>query len=345
MKNHRPRLKDIAQQLGVSTATISRALRNRPDISDSLKEKVRNLAHDLHYQPNAFARQFQQQRNFCLGVVIPRIVHQYLSTIISGIIEEASSHHYQVMVCESGHSYEKEVKLVDSLASGTVDGLLICVSNYTRDYAHLERLKQNGIPFVLFDKDVTRFDAPKVIVDDYKGAMRAVEHLIEQGYRHIAHLQDNHINHSSQKRMKGYFSALRKHGLPIRSEYVRYLPTISVESGRQAMEDLLRAYPNLDATFAITDELAIGAMQAAQQLNRRIPQDFGVIGFSDWQISSLVQPRLSTVAQPGLEVGHLATRMLISQIEHPERNPIANKILRTQLLVRESSTREPVTNV
>ena len=248
-------------------------------------------------------------------------------------------------MCESGHSFEKEVKLVDSLASGTVDGLLICVSNYTRDYAHLERLKQNGIPFVLFDKDVTRFDAPKVIVDDYKGAMRAVEHLIEQGYRHIAHLQDNHINHSSQKRMKGYCSALRKHGLPIRSEYVRYLPTISVESGRQAMEDLLRAYPNLDATFAITDELAIGAMQAAQQLNRRIPQDFGVMGFSDWQISSLVQPRLSTVAQPGMEVGHLATRMLISQIEHPERSPVANKILRTQLLVRESSTRGTITTV
>jgi DNA-binding LacI/PurR family transcriptional regulator len=300
------------------------------------------LAKEMYYQPNFMASHLRTQKNFSIGVIIPRIIHQYMASIISGILEEANEHHYQVMISVSEHLYEKEVKAIEMFSSGIVDGLLICVSNQTKYISHLEQLSQNNIPFVLFDKDISRIDAPKVVVDDYTGALGAVEHLIEQGYKHIAHLQDNLINHSSQKRLKGYYSALKKHNLQKNPDLVIELASISIEESRKAVEELLRTYPFVDAIFGITDEIAIGAIQAALKLGRKIPEDFGVVGFSNWQISSVVSPSLTTVYQPGTEMGRTATKLLIQRIENPEKfaDNFPTKILKTKLLVRESSYRK-----
>lgn len=341
MKSSPPRLKDIAQHLGVSTATVSRALRNRPDISAVLREKVHALARELHYQPNVFARQFKSQRHYCLGVVVPHVMHQYMSQMLSGMLKEAAAHGYQVLVCETSHDYAREVRMVDQLAAGTVDGLLVCVGNHTTDHAHLARLRRNGVPFVLFDKDVSRPDAPRVVVDDFTGAFNAVEHLVEQGYRHIAHLQDNLVGHASQKRLKGYYSALKKHGLPKDPDLVVRVEDVSIASGRAATEHLLRLHTRVDAVFAITDELAVGALQAAEQLGLRVPLELGVVGFSNWQIGQVVRPSLTTVDQPGTELGLTATRLLLQCIEQPERfsDEFPTKILKTKLIVRDSSRR------
>jgi DNA-binding LacI/PurR family transcriptional regulator len=341
MKPNRIRLKDIAQKLGISTATVSRALRNRIEISEDLRIKVKQVAKELRYQPNFMATHLRTQRNYSIGVVVPRIIHQYLSSIISGILEEASKTNYQVMICDTGHSYEKEVEIVENLSTGFVDGILICVSNQTKDFTHIEQLKENCIPFVLFDKDISRIKAPKVIVDDYTGALSAVEHLISQGYKHIAHLQDNLINHSSQKRMKGYFSALKKHGIEKDKNLVLQLNEISIEHSRAVTREFLINNPSVDAIFCITDEIAIGAIKAAQDLGKKIPEEFGVVGFSNWQIATVISPTLTSVAQPGVEMGKTATRLLIQQIENKKEyhEDFPTKILKTNLIIRESSTR------
>ncbi len=341
MKKTRIRLKDIAQKMSISTATVSRALRNRIEISEELRLKVKQVAKEMRYQPNFMATHLRTQKNYSIGVVIPRIIHQYLSSIISGILEEANRHHYQVMICETGHVFDRELKIIDQLSTGIVDGLLICVSNQTTDFTHLEQLKKDSLPFVLFDKDIAGLKAPKVVVDDYTGAFTAVEHLIEQGYRCIAHIQDNLVNHSSQKRMKGYFSALKKHGIAKNKQLVVELDEISIENSQYITQIFLQANPQVDAIFAITDEIAIGAMRAAQQLGKRVPEDFGVVGFSDWQISRVTSPPLTTVAQPGAEMGRVATRLLMQQIESQKEfdKDTPPKILKTKLIIRQSSSR------
>ncbi len=344
MSNKRIRLKDLAEQLGVSIPTVSRALKNRPDISIELKERVKTLADSLRYQPNAMAFQFKMQQNRCIGVVIPRVAHFFFSTIINGILQEAAAQDYRVVVCQTLHDYAQEVKYVRQLSNGTTDGLLICVGNNTTDIGHLSQLADDNLPFVLFDKDVSKLKAPKVVVDDFTGAYLAVEHLIAQGYRNIAHIQDNGVAHTSQKRLKGYISALKKHDLKVNDDLIVQTQEVSTERGREAMSGLLRSGITVDAAFCITDELAIGAMNAAQSLGLRVPEDFGVVGFSDWQIASVVTPPLSTVAQPGFEMGQIAAKMLISMIEKDKTvaDSAPTRILKTRLVVRDSSFRKLV---
>jgi LacI family transcriptional regulator len=343
MDKNKKRVKqsDIAEKLGVSVATVSRALKNRMEISDEMKERVKQAARELSYQPNFMAANLRSQKNFSIGVIIPRIVHEYMASIIKGISQEASTYNYQIMVNVTDHSYAKEVKAVELFASGIVDGVLVCASNETTDVSHFENLRNNNIPFVMFDKDIQKMEAPKVVVDDFSGAYRAVEHLIQQGYKNIAHLQDNMISHGSQKRMKGYYSALKKYGISKNQDYLVSLQTISIGESKRLTEELLRTYPEIDAIFAITDEIAIGAMQAAQKLGKRIPEDVGIVGFSNWQISQVVSPTLSTVAQPGIEVGRTALKLLMQNIENPRyfQDNFPIKILKTKLLVRESSFR------
>ena len=344
MSNKRIRQKDIAQQLGVSIATVSRGLKDRPDIGVELKEKINTLAKSMHYMPNVMASNFKMQQNRCIGVVIPRVAHFFFSTIISGILKEADAQDYRVVVCETGHDYPKEQKYIKQLSNGTTDGLLICVGNNTVEIDHLEELVAKKLPFVLFDKDVLKLKVPKVVVDDYTGAYNAVEHLIKQGYKNIAHIQDNGIAHTSQKRLKGYLSALKKNNLPQNLDLVVQTKQVSTQTGHEAMSSLLRSGVAVDAVFGITDEIAIGAMNAAQSHGLHVPKDFGVVGFSDWQIASVVSPPLSTVAQPGFEMGQVAAKMLIQMIEKDKSSEenATTRILKTKLIVRDSSFRSLV---
>lgn len=262
-----------------------------------------------------------------------------MASIIQGISEEAHGTPYQLMIHLTNDSYQKEVKALELFSNGMVDGVLICATNETIYTEHFELLRDNNIPFVMFDKDIQKLPAPKVVVDDFSGAARAVEHLIEQGYQHIAHLQDQMISHGSQKRLKGYYSALKKHKMNKNKDFVVQLPFISIEESRRATKVLLETYPEIDAIFAITDEIAVGAIQAAKDLGKKIPEEIGIIGFSNWQISQVIEPSLSTVAQPGAELGRTAFRLLLQNIENPryfqENFPV--KILKTKLVIRDSS--------
>lgn len=344
MRTRKPTLKDIAQALNVSVATVSRALQDRPDISAETKSKVLALATQFKYQPNPLAQHLRLQKSNTIGVIVPKIVHYYLSTIISGVLDEAHRFGYQVLLCESRQLYAQEVESIQTLLRSGVDGILLNLSNETNEYDHIRRIQDAEIPLILFDKVSDEIEATKVVVDDFEGAFHAVEHLIEQGYQHIAHIMGPHSAYTSKRRSEGYQAALQHYNLPLVPSLIVEAVQVNQGEGFAIMEKLLHEHPELDAVFAVTDELALGAMEAAQAAGKHIPDDFGVIGFSDWQLAAVVHPPLSSVYQPGFELGQVATKCLVESIDanlKDETPSIKTHILKTSLRVRASSLRKP----
>lgn len=341
---HRPvTLKDMAQRLNTSVATISRALKDKPDIGPDMREKVRLLALELHYQPNPVALNLKYHRSQTLGVVIPKVVHFMFSTMISGILEEAERYGYNVLICESNQKYDRELRIVSDFMGGKVDGLIICFSNQTRNFTHIEQVLNAAIPLVMLDKSTDAITADQVIVDDYEGAFAAVEHLIEQGYERIVHINGNEALHHSQARMSGYLNALRQHGLPIEPSLIFKAEDFSLEEGKVLGEKILHHPLRPDAVFAISDEVLIGVHQYLKSQNRSIPEDFGLVGFSDSTMASVIEPPLSSVRQPGKEMGKLAVQCLLELIKAEENDlpkNVQTHILKTELIVRKSSLRK-----
>lgn len=345
MRTRKPTLKDLAQALKLSVATVSRALQDRPDISPETKSKVLALAVQFKYQPNPLAQHLRLQKSNTIGVVIPKIVHYYLSTIISGVLDEAHRLGYQVLLCESRQLYAQEVESIQTLLRSGVDGILLDLSNETSTYDHIRQIQDAEIPLILFDKVSDEIEASKVVVDDFEAAFQAVAHLIQQGYRRIAHIMGPHCAYTSKRRLEGYQAALQHYDLPHVPSFIAEAVQVNQAEGYMLMQNLLNLSPQLDAVFAITDEVALGAMEAAQSAGKQIPTDFGVIGFSDWQLASVAHPPLSSVYQPGFELGQVATKCLIESIEaklKDEAVPLQTHILKTSLRVRTSSLRTPV---
>jgi LacI family transcriptional regulator len=340
---HRPTtLKDMAQQLNTSVATISRALKDKPDISADMRERVKALAAELNYQPNPTALNLKYHKSQTIGVVIPKVVHFMFSTMISGILEEAEKYGYNVLISESNQKYDREVRIVNDFMHGKVDGLIICFSNQTRNFAHIQQVMNAAIPLVMLDKSTDAIHADQVVVDDYEGAFAAVEHLVEQGYQRIAHINGNEVLHHSHKRMSGYLDVLKKHGMPVEESLIFKAEEFTLEEGMTIGQKLLTHPLQPDAVFSISDEVLIGVHQYLKQQNRRIPEEFGLVGFSNSVAASVIEPPLSSVWQPGFEMGKLAVRRLLELIraeENDQSTAVKIHTLNTQLMVRKSSLR------
>ncbi len=343
MKFTQVTIKDIARELGISPSTVSRALKDHPDISSKTKLAVNALAEKLNYQPNIVALNLRQKKTFTIGVVIPELVHFFFSTVISGIEDVAYQAGYSVILSQSNESYEREKTDIKALFNSRVDGMLISVSRETKNFEHIESVIAKGIPVVFYDRTYNAPMASNVIVDDYIGAKEAVNHLIDQGYRKIAFLEGSPGLIISADRKRGYVDALKEHGLESRDAFTQECVTGSMEEGKRATKKLLSMPEPPDAIFAASDPLATGAMQSIKEKGLRIPQDVGVVGFSNWSYGSLIEPSLTTVDQPGFEMGQEAARLLIRQIELSDKDqgdPVPEtKILKTRLIVRDSSIR------
>ncbi len=330
----------MAQRLNTSVATISRALKDKPDISADMRDKVKALAAELHYQPNSVALNLKFHRSQTLGVVIPKVVHFMFSTMISGILEEAEKHGYNVLITESNQKYDREVRIVGDLMRGKVDGMIICFSNQTRNFTHIEQVLNDAIPLVMLDKSTDTLTTDQVVVDDYAGAFSAVEHLIEQGYQRIAHINGNEALHHSQARMLGYLDALKKHGITIDDSLIFKAEEFTLEEGMSLGKQLVEHPHSPDAVFSISDEVVIGVHQYIKKQNIRIPEDFGLVGFSDSVMASVIEPPLSSVRQPGYDMGKLAVQRLLELIK-AEENDLPTKAqthtLKTELIIRKSS--------
>lgn len=340
MKYNQVTIKDIARELGISASTVSRALKDHPDISKETKKAVHDLAIKLNYEPNIIALSLRSRKTKTIGVVIPEVVHFFFSTVVSGIEHEANRLGYNVILTQSGESLERERSSVKALFNSRVDGMLMSISRETTDYEHIDAILNRGIPMVFFDRVYPGPDRNTIVIDDYGAGKMATEHLISQGRKKIAHIMGSPKLGISKERMRGYQDALKEHQIRFNPELVIPCEAGTLEAGKESMEKLISGKICPDAVFANNDVLAMGAMQAIKPKGLRIPKDIAVIGFSNWFYSQMTEPPLSSVDQPGFEIGKSAVQMLVKRIEHEEdRGPLPAEtiVLKTTLVVRESS--------
>jgi len=341
MKFNQVTIKDIARELGISPSTVSRALKDHPDISAETKKAVNELADKLNYQPNIVALSLRQKKTNTIGVIIPEVVHFFFSTVVSGIEDVAYQAGYNVILTQSNESYQREVTDTKALFNSRVDGMLISVSRETTNFDHIESIISKGVPVVFYDRMYNNPNTSKVIVDDYLGAKEAVLHLVDQGCKRIAHLEGAPNLIISKERLKGYQDALIERNLEVRENYTVVCPSNSFEEGMKATKKLLSLPTPPDAIFANNDPMAMGAMMAIKEKGLKIPTDIAVVGFSNWFFGELMEPSLTTVDQPGFEMGQEAARLLIRQIETKDKeldDPAPEtKILKTKLVIRNSS--------
>ncbi len=342
MGKYQVTLADLAKELGISTATVSRALKDYPDISAATKRKVLDLAAARNYHPNSIAASLRKQETRIIGVIVPEIVNNFFSNVIKGIMEVAYDVGYRVMICQSDESYEKEVTDAKALLASRVDGLLVSLAHETVIYDHLKEFKRSGIPLVFFDKTCEEMkDTSKVVSNDYQGAFHAVEHLIEQGYRRIAHIRGPLVATNAKNRLKGYMDAMAKHHLPVDEFMIIDGEALTFEFAHHLGKMLGMNKYNIDAIFAVTDIVALGVIKGLKSQGYKIPEDIGVIGFNDWYMSTVIDPPLSSVAQPSFEIGKKSAEILLNEIAVIKQGLVPayqTVVLDTELIIRESST-------
>ncbi|SFE56732.1 LacI family DNA-binding transcriptional regulator [Thermoflexibacter ruber] len=335
MKNEQITIKDIAKALNISTSTVSRALRNHPDISDETKKAVAELAKQMQYHPNSIASSLRNKRTNTIGIIVPEIIHTFFASVIAGVEEVAYAEGYKVLICQSNETYEKEIINMQTLISSRVDGILVSISNQTQKYEHFEWALQRKIPLVFFDRVCEDLNTSKVIVDDYEGSFQATEHLILSGCRRIAHIAGPQNLEICKKRKEGYLDALKAHDMPINEELIVY-SHLDQREGMLLAEKLLTLPQKPDAIFAVTDPVAIGAHIAIRKHGLKMPEQISLMGFTNDAVSDIIEPSISTMAQPSFEMGKVATRQLIYQIKNKTAKP-ERIVLKTELIERNST--------
>lgn len=329
-------IKDIARELGISPSTVSRALKNHPDIGAKTKELVRELANKYHYKPNAIALSLRSSKTHMIGVIIPKVVHFFFSSVISGIEHVANEFGYNVMICQSDENEDREITSIQSLTSARVDGILASVSKDTTDYIHYKELLDNKLPLVFFDRAIAELNTDKVVIDDVDGAFTATEHLILKGCKKIVHLAAPQNLLIGQRRKEGYLKALKKHGIPVDENLIHKCD--SREEALVVMRKIYESGIRPDGVFAVNDLTATGVLKVVKQFGYTVPQDVKVVGFSDGFVATVTDPTLTTIDQHGFEMGKQAAQLLLDRINKTIDNysPIT-KIIPTNLIVREST--------
>lgn len=339
--NNNITLRDIAKALNLSVSTVSRALTDSYQIGDETKQKVLAYAKAHHYIPNRMARGLKEGKSRSIGVVVCSIDNNFMAQMLDGIDHYCSEHDYQLIIMQSKELYEQEKANVNLLYAGGIDGLLISPSYQTTDFSHLTNLQEAGLPVVLFDRLSDHIDTHKVAVDNFKGAYEATQHLINNGYRTIAHLNWNTQLSVATERFEGYKKALEDAGIAFNNDWVKFCDTTNAETLDQELETAVRELLSLkqvpQAIFTATDLLSTKCLALLHKSGHRIPQDIALVGFSNTDLAEVLNPSLSTIRQPSFEIGHLAAKQLLSLISEREPEPFKTILLPTQLQIRESS--------
>jgi LacI family transcriptional regulator len=329
-------IKDIANHLNIAPSTVSRALRDHPDISQERKDAIMKLAKKLDYHPNTIARSLKSNRTMTIGVIIPEIKHNFFSAALDGIEEATYKSGYTILVCKSNEDYQRELVNTRALVTNRADGLLVSIAQNTQNTDHFKNLLKRKIPLVFFDRVCENLNTSKVIMDDYNGAFKAVEHLIKSGYTNIAHLAGPKHLSISRQRLGGYCAALKKHGIPHREEYVIHAGMDDVD-GEQGFNQLMKLDEPPKAVLAVNDPVALGIYMQMKKNGLKIPDDMAVVGFSDNPVSSLIDPPMTTVAQHPYEMGRRAAELLLEQMEQGESFKPKTEVLNFDLIIRESA--------
>jgi LacI family transcriptional regulator len=335
-------IKDIAKALDLSVSTVSKALRGSYEISEETKKLVLAYAQEHNYKPNPIAQSLKQGLSKSIGVIVCNIDNNFFSQVIDGIESVAHQKDYNVIITQSQESYEREISNSEHLSSRSVDGLIISLSAETQQVDHLMKLHQKGLPIVQFDRVTDKIPTHRVTADNFKGAYDATWHLLQQGFRRIAHITSSGSLSITCERMAGYKEALRDAGLKPDDRYIKFCQhggMVQAET-RQALGELLQLEQRPDAIFTASDRLSTTTLSLLRKMDIDIPGQIGLVGFTNSISADIFNPSLTAVVQPALEMGRLATEMLINLIE--SKRPVTEfqqRVLETELKIRDSSRR------
>lgn len=337
MKQNSPiTMKDIARDLGVSVATVSRALKDSPRISEAKRREIQEYAREHNFLPNVIAETLRKSRvqpNKVIGVIVPQFIHYYFASILKGVEEKASRRGYRIMVAQSDDKYEREVEICKSFYANKCCGIIVSMAKNTTKYDHFQKLIDMGIPLVFYDRICTGVNASRVVVDDYMGAYTAVTHLIDTGCRKIAYYGMVQSMEIDKNRFNGYEDALRKHGLKPNPDWLRKCDNRA--DAEVVTPEILSQPDHPDAFFAINDDTAIGILYSAKKMGFDVPDEISICGFTNGNRAKACNPMLTTVEQRGVMVGEEAANILIGQVEGSlPMDKVEKRVVRTRLIIR-----------
>ena len=343
MKFEAVTIKDIAKALGLSTSTVSRALRDSYEISPETKKLVLEYAEKINYSPNPIALSLKERRSRSIGVIVCEIANSFFSQVINGIESIAYNNGYNVIIAQSRESFDRELMNLQYLTSRSIDGLIISVSTETNDFSNFRHLSEKGMPLVFFDRIVDEIKTHKVIADNYKGAYDATTHLIKNGYERIAILANAEVLSITKERLAGYTAALADNHIEVSESMIRYCRHggMILSEVEDAVDGLLQSKDKPDAIFASADKLTTGCLRILASRRIDVPDEIALAGFSNNDLTELFSPSLTVIRQPAFEMGEVATNFLLQLIE--SKRPVTDfetKVLPTELLIRESTKKK-----
>ena len=336
-------LKQIARELDVSISTVSKSLRDSSEISEDTRQKVQAFAKLYNYKPNNIALSLKNRKSKTICIIIPEIIHHFFATVISGVEHVASESGYNVIICLSDESFDKEVINMETLANGSIDGFIISLSKETqqkRDFHHITEVINQGMPVVMFDRVTNAILCDKVIIDDSLAAFHATQFLINKGFEKIGLLTTVDYVSVGKLRTKGYKKALTTNDIKVDENLILKIEDI------ENYEPLIQSFienNELDAIFAVNEIFAVTAIKVATKLGKKVPEDLSIIGFTDGIISKYSSPSITTVSQNGVEMGKRAAKMLLEKLELDEvededfEEQYKTEVIKTELIEREST--------
>jgi DNA-binding LacI/PurR family transcriptional regulator len=328
-------IKDVAKKLNVSVSSVSKAFNDRNDIKKETKEIILKVGKEMGYHPNPIAKKLSQQKTFNVGVVVPEFINAFFPEVIIGIQDILINKGYQVLIMQSNESYEMELKNVQVLEENMVDGLIISLSGETKNIDYYKSLIDQNYPIVFFNRYNDTLSASKVVFDDYKWSFFVTEHLIKQGYKKIFHLSAHQYILLAKERIRGYKKAMNKYHLPLEPTWI-VEAGLTVEEGEMTMQKLIDNNNLPEAITCATDMLALGVVKCCKRNGIKIPDDIALTGFSEIPFAELIDPPLTSVLQPTYEMGEIAAKLLLKQIDNESTIP-ETVILNGTLNIRQSS--------
>lgn len=332
---------DIAKKLNISAATVSRALNNNPKISKVTCKLVQETAIKMNYKQNRLALALKSGRSGNIGVIVPRVDTNFFGSIIRGIEEELHPNKYNVIICQTHEDENREIENINTLLDAQVDGIMISITNESKKNEKIiNSVLEKNVPLIFFDRKKNINEVSSVTINDFKGGYIATKHLIDQGCKRIAHLSGDQSLEIYENRFKGYKQALYDNGILFKEDYVIRSKS-KIEDGAFVTNKLLQLKPQPDAIFSASDFAALGAIQELRSNGVKIPEDFCVVGFGNEPFTKFMELTISTVDQSPLEMGKIAAKIFLEQINNPENFKMEKKIvLEPNLLIRKSSSRK-----
>lgn len=324
-------LKDIAASLGISTSTVSKALRDSYEIGEDTKKKVVTKARELGYSPNPYAGFLRNQKSKTIAIIVPELTNNYFIQAISGAENIAQENDYHLLIYTTNDDTLKEIDILKHLMNGRVDGILMSVSNNTTSYNHINDMIISGIPIVFFDRICHEIETAKVTTNDFTSGFIATEHLIKNHCKKIAYLSISENLSIDHKRKQGYFEALNKYDILFDEKKIIQCG-LDEKSNRTKIKKLLTSLNKPDAIFASVERLALSTYHVCNDLKLKIPDDVKVISFSNLRTADLLSPSLTTITQPAFDIGKEAAKILFSYLSKrksiiPNENIIINSVL------------------